>query len=78
MVHWGGGRRKCDWLKGSLQMDKETRKGNYHSISNLASQSKIMIFSASSVWCSADLYSKLEEAQDVFSTVKENVTEAKF
>lgn len=37
-----------------------------------------MIFSDSSVWCSADLYSKLEEAQDVFSTVKENVTEAKF
>lgn len=37
-----------------------------------------MIFLATSVWCSADLYSKLEEAQDVFSIEKENVTEAKF
>lgn len=48
-------------------MDEKTREGNYYSFSNLASQSIIMFFLAISVSCRADLWSKLEEAQDVFS-----------
>ena len=47
-------------------MDEKAREGNYYSLSNLASQSIIMFFLAIFVSCRADLWSKLEEAQDVF------------
>lgn len=67
-------------------MDEKTREGNYYSLSNLASQSIIMFFLAIFVSCRADLWSKLQEAQDVFFfffsrclfIAKENAAEAKF
>lgn len=48
-------------------MDEKTREGNYYSLSNLASKSIILFFFAISVSCRVDLWSKLEETQDIFS-----------
>lgn len=59
-------------------MDEKAREGNYYSLSNLASQSIIMFFLAIFVSCGADLWSKLEEAQDVFLLQRRMQAEAKF
>lgn len=58
-------------------MVKESIKGNYHSLSDVVSQSKIMIFFAISFRCGAELCSRLGEVQDKFFIEKENLTEAK-
>lgn len=48
-------------------MDEKTREGNYYSLSNLASKSIILFSLPFLLACRADLWSKLEEAQDIFS-----------
>lgn len=55
---------------------RKTREGNYYSLSNLLQS--ISLFSLPFLLaCRADLWSKLEEAQDIFS-LQRNAAEAKF